>query len=631
VSLTLIDFFCGAGGSSQGAHAVPGVEVKAAANHWQRALESHEANFPATRHYQGDIRDMNMSVLPRGDIFWASPECPQWSQARGVQRDYDRQPDLFGETLPDEAAERSRALMWDVPRYLDAMKLRGEPVLAGVVENVTDVRQWDRWREWTGAIAGLGYRTKLIALNSMHARPRVTLLAPQSRDRLYLAYWLTSLGRDPDWDKWLRPQAWCPSCGEVVTAVQLFKRAGNDMGRYRQQYRYHCARFSCRGQVVEPGALPAAAAIDWDHPGTRIGDRDRPLSPKTLARIRAGFERYARPITLEAGGNTFERRPGVRTWPADQPLTTLMATETKGVAVPPVIAPAGGTWRDEAQPVTDPMGTRTTRENDGIAVPPFVTVNRGGEGDLRTSAIDGPLSSVTTAGTQHALVAPPFISMLRGPHNPPTRIDEPMATLMTGNNHYLTCPPFLTPLRSGRPRTILAGSEPMATVVADGGNHGLVQPGGRVPLSLLMRNNSSRSGDGAEMSTPVSEPARALTTAGHQSLVTWADILVPYYGTGVAHDVEEPVGTLSTRDRFALVSGAFSIEDALFRMLEPREIGRAMAFGGTYTVLGNKREKTRQYGNAVTPPVAEVIVSALVECITGEDLPPGADLGRDAA
>jgi DNA (cytosine-5)-methyltransferase 1 len=37
-------------------------------------------------------------------------------------------------------------------------------------------------------------------------------------------------------------------------------------------------------------------------------------------------------------------------------------------------------------------------------------------------------------------------------------------------------------------------------------------------------------------------------------------------------------------------------------------------------VLGNKREKVRQYGNAVTPNAAEVLVCALVEAITGEQL-----------
>jgi DNA (cytosine-5)-methyltransferase 1 len=63
------------------------------------------------------------------------------------------------------------------------------------------------------------------------------------------------------------------------------------------------------------------------------------------------------------------------------------------------------------------------------------------------------------------------------------------------------------------------------------------------------------------------------------------------------------------------------VEDCLFRMLEPHEIGRAMSFAGDYIVVGNKRERVRQYGNAVTPNVAEVIVSALVEAITGEELP----------
>lgn len=40
MTLTLMDWFCGAGGSSQGAHAVPGVEVTLAANHWQLAIDS---------------------------------------------------------------------------------------------------------------------------------------------------------------------------------------------------------------------------------------------------------------------------------------------------------------------------------------------------------------------------------------------------------------------------------------------------------------------------------------------------------------------------------------------------------------------------------------------------------------
>jgi DNA (cytosine-5)-methyltransferase 1 len=46
-----------------------------------------------------------------------------------------------------------------------------------------------------------------------------------------------------------------------------------------------------------------------------------------------------------------------------------------------------------------------------------------------------------------------------------------------------------------------------------------------------------------------------------------------------------------------------------------------MAFDPDYRVLARaKRDKVRLYGNAVTPPVAEIIGSALVEAITGEPL-----------
>jgi DNA (cytosine-5)-methyltransferase 1 len=582
VSLTLIDFFCGAGGSSQGATAVPGVTARLAANHWAKAIESHALNFPATEHFKGDLHDADVAKFPAGDIFWASPECPQWSQARGDRRDFDKQPDLFGDVLPDEAADRSRALMWDVPRYLAAMQLRGAPVLAGVVENVTEVRKWVHWQEWTAAIRNLGYRTRLIAINSMHARPSVTPYAPQSRDRLYLAYWSVSLGRDPDWDRWLRPLAWCAACGETVAAVQWWKRPGNDMGRYRQQYLYRCPRVSC-SQVVEPAAMPAAAAINWSLPGTRIGDRAVALKPKTIARIEAGLKRYARPITLEAAGNTFERRPGVRTWPVDEPLTTQTTTQTKAFACPPMMVPAGGTWRDDASSVAEPMPARTARENDGLACPPFITVHRGGDGDVRTGDISDALPSVTASGNHLGLAMPPFITELRNGQD-------------------------------ARPVT-----DPFSTVMTMGAHHGLAVP---PAWAVVMRNNSSK-GDGREHSTPVAEPLRTLTAAGHQSLITWehlAHLLMPYYGTGVTRTAAEPVGAITATDRWALASTAVSVEDVLFRMLEPGEIGAAMAFAASYQVLGSKREKVRQYGNAVTPPVAEVIISALVECISGEEL-----------
>lgn len=46
MSVTVTDQFCGAGGSSIGAEGVDGVKLRLALNHWRRAIETHETNFP---------------------------------------------------------------------------------------------------------------------------------------------------------------------------------------------------------------------------------------------------------------------------------------------------------------------------------------------------------------------------------------------------------------------------------------------------------------------------------------------------------------------------------------------------------------------------------------------------------
>jgi DNA (cytosine-5)-methyltransferase 1 len=576
-ALTVMDWFCGAGGSSQGMHSIPGVRMERAANHWERAIESHAANFPTVDHYRGDIREAPVDKWPVTDIFWASPECPQWSNARGKKRDFDAslQGDLFDGFGPSEEVERSRALMEEVPMYLRGVQERGGLVKAGVVENVVDVRAWDQWDRWLGEIRKLGYKTRVIALNSMHADPRTVHKAPQSRDRLYVAYWHETLRRAPDWDKWLRPRAWCPGCDTWVQAVQRFKQPGRDMGRYRQQYVYRCPNTTCRSQIVEPETLPAAVAIDWTIPGQRIGDRAKPLADKTLARIQAGLDKFARPM----------------------------------------VVPAGGTWRNDAVPADEPMPTRTTRENDGLAIPPFITELRGGSS---VRPVAEPLATVATSGGHHGLSVPPLLIPVEGRDGKePRSANDPLRTQTARNETGLAWLPFMVTMRGGgdqlRGRSI---GEPVGTVSANGNHHGLVTP--NLP-AFVMRNNGSQ-GDGGEHCTSAAEYFRTMTTAGHQSLVTWEHLLVPYYGNGTAKTVREPVGTLSTRDRYALVQGDVDIEDVLFRMLEPHEIGRAMSFADAYIVFGNKRERVRQYGNAVTPNCAEVIVSALVEAITGEDI-----------
>jgi DNA (cytosine-5)-methyltransferase 1 len=77
------------------------------------------------------------------------------------------------------------------------------------------------------------------------------------------------------------------------------------------------------------------------------------------------------------------------------------------------------------------------------------------------------------------------------------------------------------------------------------------------------------------------------------------------------------MGTLTGRDRHALVEGLddIDIDDCFFRMLLAPEIGRGMAFDDSYTVTGNQREKVKQYGQAVTPPVPAALWQRIVESL----------------
>jgi DNA (cytosine-5)-methyltransferase 1 len=313
----------------------------------------------------------------------------------------------------------------------------------------------------------------------MHLNPRRTKKPPQSRDRLLLMYWLKSIGRAPDLDKWmLRPPAWCSACDERVPAMQVFKKPGGDMGRYGRhgQYLYRCPHRSCRNAIVEPEVPGATEAIDWTLEGVKIGERvdakgcPDPLAPATISRIQGGIDRHYGAM----------------------------------------LAPAGGTWRRDATPLSLPMPARTTRASDGLAV---------------------------------------------------------------------------------------------------------------VPDAFIMRNNGSK-GDGREHCTPVTEPIRTLTTKGHQSLVAW-DLLVPYYSKGRAQPPDLPMGALSTRDRYGLARGDrpdIDISEVRFRMLADREIAAGMGFAPDYIVLGNDKQRKRQLGQAITPCLGEAAYSALVECISGEEL-----------
>ncbi|QYF98473.1 DNA cytosine methyltransferase [Microbacterium sp. PAMC21962] len=577
--LTVTDLFCGAGGSSSGL-VEAGYKVVIAANHWPLAIQSHQANHPDTDHAQADISQVDPRYFPRTHVLWGSPECTNHSIAKGVKRQRMQDQALFEldgtRPLPDEAANRSRATMWDIPRFAEHHRY-----MAIILENVVDAYRWDQFPAWQMAMEALGYRMRFVWLNSMHAQVG-GLPAPQSRDRMYIVMWRSDLASKrkagPDVAKWTRPLAFCPEHGQIK-AAQAFKKA-EQWGRYRAQYLYRCPE--C-WQVVEPGWLPASSIIDWSIPAQRIGDREKPLAEKTRERIRRGIERYWSPLVVKAAGNTYD---GVTTGSGylrvsdvRSPLPVQLGTSEHGVAVPPFLSQFRE--RDRNTPVSDPLNTVVA---DGANHALVVNLVSGAD-DSRSKPVSEVLPSIVAGGTHASLLIP-----VEGREGKTAQSSgDPLRTQSTRNETGLLVPYYSNGV--ARPT-----SEPMGTVttvdsaalVVPLRNHGVAKPTDQ-PIdtvsaegnhhALLMRNNLG----GAEMSTPVHEPMRTLTTGGHQSLL-------------------EPGAPIS-----------LDVDDAGFRMLEPHEIQLGMGFAADYLLLGTKRDKVKQAGNAVTPPAARDLGHAVAE------------------
>lgn len=430
MTLTATDLFCGAGGSSEGAR-VAGVELRMGANHWPKAIEVHQENFPDAGHDCADISQVDPRRYPRTNILLASPECTNHSSAKGVSRKA-QMPGLFDS--PDLGAERSRATMWDVHRFVEHHQYE-----AVVVENVVDAARWIYWPSWWQAWDDAGYDARVLSVNSAH-----TGAVHQWRDRIYIVAVRRGLNA-PKLD--LRPPSWCSTCDQVVDGVQSFKRPTSRVGKWRSQYHYRCP--DCTG-IVAPPAPPAAGIIDWDLPAGRIGDRKKPLAAATLRRIRLGIERYG--AALVAGqGNTWEK-PGseyARAWPLDWPTPTQACRYQHAIAHPPgfLVQPHHhGSDASRVRSVDDPTFSASASRDMPALVVPLRTNGEAYEAQER------PVGTVSAGGNHHGLLMAPQSDGQAWP----TSIPAPSLTAKI--------PPMLVPYDStGVARTVEQPAHTMTT------------------------------------------------------------------------------------------------------------------------------------------------------------------------
>lgn len=220
---------------------------------------------------------------------------------------------------------------------------------------------------------------------------------------------------------------------------------------------------------------------------------------------------------------------------------------------------------------------------------------------------DEPLSTVT-AVNNHYLVAPTLIQYHSETSKDEVRgqeLDEPLMTVDATPRYALSVAHIMKNYGGGYKGAGSAADAPLGTVTG-------IDHNSLVTAHIMtMRKNM----DGQ----PVDEPLSTVSCSGAHHAEVQA-FLVKYFSTGAAKSVNEPLDTITTKDRFALVTihgEEYIITDIKMRMLQPRELFNAQGFPEDYIIDcdadGHPYPKTKQVarcGNAVTPQVPAALVKA---------------------
>ncbi|AEH39464.1 DNA cytosine methyltransferase [Halopiger xanaduensis] len=315
----------------------------------------------------------------------------------------------------------------------------------------------------------------------------------------------------------------------------------------------------------KPDRRTAADIIDWSDLGDSLWTRDlenarvQPLSQNTMARIAEGIRRHC-----------------------DERLTPLADAleqigkdelrELRETVVPAEYAPI------VADAVDRPFLVRVSSNRTALTTPEAFCLRQQSGGV--PADVDHPLPTVAKKGAISVATAEatPLVKPRNGPHrglhsNPLYEPDERPLHTVTASNHdgHLVTPTLIHYSHGGALRDPTADQLPTVAT----------EKGGAFALS-----------------SPVIEP-----------------FLVEYYGNATPNDIDDPLPTVTKRDRFALcVPEVFPYGlDVRYRMLEPRELKQAQGFPEDYELAGDtKKDVTEQIGNAVPVNLARALCRHLL-------------------
>lgn len=400
----VVDMFCGAGGESVGIKAaMPNIELHAI-NHWERAIETHAANFPEAEHHCESIEKLDPVKVVAGQrvaLLWASPECTHHSNARGGR----------------PCSDQSRSSAWLVLKWMQ--ELYAERV---IIENVQEFKSW-------GPLGANGRPLK------------------SKRGQTYQAFLqaIRSLGYRVD------ARVLCAAdYGTPTTRKRLFIQAV----RGRKKIVWPTPTHSkSPGMFAEQRWIPAKDIIDWSISGESIFTRKRPLADATIRRIEAGIRKYwgewAEPFLVILRGTGTSRS-------IDRPLPAVTAGgQHVGLAEPFVTIHRG---QSVSRRIGAPLPTVSSGGGHfGVIEPFMLQLTHGG----RVKGLENPTPTITCAKRGEIGLIEPFILHQMTPGRPRS-VSEPLPTITTIRGHKLVQPFLVKYNGTDRDRSI---DKPLDTVM----------------------------------------------------------------------------------------------------------------------------------------------------------------------
>jgi DNA (cytosine-5)-methyltransferase 1 len=674
----IIDSFAGGGGASTGIELALGVSPDIAINHDDVALAMHAANHPNTIHLPHNIWKVDPVAVCNGmpvGLLWASPDCRHFSKAKGGK--------------PVE--NRIRDLAWVVVRWARQVSPR-----VIILENVEEFRTWgplaqdgrpcpDRkgrtFKRWVGELRRLGYKVEWRELRACDYG------APTIRKRLFLI-----ARRDGEPIVWPAPTHGDPKSEAVTSgALKPWRTAAEIIDWSLPTYSIFMTKEEAVALHAETGVRvkrPLQAAtmarvakgvkryvldaakpfiINLTHQGgERSEDVDTPTM--TVTGAHRGEKALvvpdiAGPFVTGVGGRMGQSEPR----DAGKPAQTVTA-KADAVLITPFVTAAqqGGSMRGLDAPLH--TVTASKKDQNQVVVPTLIQSGYGERAgqEPRVPGLDKPLGTAVAGGVKHALVAAHLtkfransigsgmdepaptvtansfkkrpggaaplgvvsahLMTMRNAQKPFNEADMPTHTVTSGGARLHLVAAFMAQHnidgRNGEGNPGRAADEPVSTILQSGSHQGLV-------AANLLRQFGTGVGSSLE------EPTRTVMADGGGKTQLTAAFLSKYYGTDQDPQIEGPLHTATTKDRFGLVTvniegQPYVIADIGIRMLAPRELFGAQGFPTTYHItwgvavkdnpdrgwvavqrIGiNKTEQVRMCGNSVSPVMAKALAGA---------------------